>query len=261
MSITQSSIEEVLNKLEELLEQITALRQRVAQLDSEMADELNQAQKEYNEQLGHLNTKARKLRARKAMLKTQIAQYNAPEATEQEDSDLDMDKPGITPPEEELPSIEDPEFPKPPPMAPRMVRKRELADHIYYFLDQDEETVMQEINAVFEDESTDVGNMLELLAWGEIWSVRPEWESLNDQHQRLQQWLQALQARLAYWKGQVQRCESESRYSLWKIKCRGEAEWQAYLESLVEKQTKENTRLKREILVLKGELHTMKKEL
>jgi uncharacterized phage infection (PIP) family protein YhgE len=261
MIITQSHIDDLLAELKDTLEQINALRGRVTKLVSDVGDELDLAQQEYDARLSSLNAEARELAYRKETLKMRLNQLQNSQNSIEAQNFLDLDVPGVDPPEPELlETTETPESPEPPPEDPRIARKRALADHIYYFLEQDQEAVMQHVNAVLNKENTDIGHMLELLAWGDIWKARPAWESLEDQYQRLKGWQPMLKARLSYWKGEVQRLESEKRYALWKIKNQGEAHWQAYLDDLVEKQKSENAKLSHEVAVLEAELQDMELE-
>jgi hypothetical protein len=130
-----------------------------------------------------------------------------------------------------------------------------LADHIYSCLNQEqEEVVMQVVNAILADESKDIGDMLEALAWGGIWKVRTDWESLEDQYSRLTEWRAALEVRLNYWRAEIHRLESESRYTLWEVKRQSEAQWQALLADLEQKQAAENALLAHEVAVLEQQL-------
>lgn len=258
MVVTQPQINALLATMKKTLEQIATLRDRVTQLAQEMAEELNKAQQEYDNRLRSLNAEARQWMSRKATTQMRLEQLQATQRMTEASVIEEPDVPGVTHPEPKLPNaLEVPKAPEPPLVDPRVTRKRALADHIYYFLGEDQEVVMQHINALLVDEDADIGHMLELLAWGEIWKARPEWESLKDHHERLKGWQPMLEARLAHWKGEVQRLESESRYALWKIKSQGEAQWQAYLGDLVAKQQAENERLAHEVAILEAELQNL----
>jgi chromosome segregation ATPase len=255
MIVAQSDVDKLLRTLKNLLEQIATLRERVTELESEMKDELNQAKQEYDERLGPLNADAAQLINQKALLQARLAQMRTSPTTTATTNHTDTALPDVVLPEAVLPRSDTPTNPPdPPPVDPRLAQKRALADHIYYFLDSDQEPVMQVINAMLADDSRDMGHMLESLAWGEIWAIRADWESLEEQYNRLKGWQSALESRLAHWKAQVQRLESESRYSLWEIKSQGEEKWQVFLDELVQKQTAENARLTHEIAILEQEL-------
>jgi DNA anti-recombination protein RmuC len=259
MLVTPSGIDEVLEELKDLLDQITDLRDRVRNLENEMDEELNQAQQEYEEKLGSLNAEAARLRHQKGSLKTRLDQLRKSRGSSDTIPLPPADIPEVAPPKPIL-SKKTSDPPEPPPLDPRMVRKRALADHIYYFADPDQETVVQQINAILSDESASLGEMLELLAWGDIWKARADWESLRMQYERLKEWQSGLEVRLDYWKCQLREIESGERYSLWETKSQGERRWQDFLEEVAEKQRAENRQLAHEVTVLRQELQSLKVE-
>lgn len=253
MIVTQTRIDEILTTLKALREQIEVLKARVAELmATEMEAALAQAHEEYEARLKPFNEEASRLRNERAVLQMRLSQLAANPATV---GPRPAESPDIAAPEP-VPTFENPEAPLPPPPPdPRGERKRKLADYIYIFLPQEqEEAVMQVINAILVDENKDIGDILEALAWGDIWSTRAGDESLEAQYARLNEWCVALEGRVTYWKTRVQSLESESRYDLWKVKKQGEAQWQALLEDLIQKQTTENERLAHEVTVLEQQL-------
>jgi len=219
-----------------------------------MEDELDQAQQEYDARLAPLNAEAAQLTNRKVLLQARLAQLHTPSPTTEITNPVDSDLPGVILPEPVLPPSDTPMPPPTPPADPRLAQKRTLADHIYYFLGNDQEAIMQIINAVLADDGKGMGHMLESLTWGEIWTIRADWESLAEQCNRLKGWQSELENRLSHWKAQVQRLESESRYSPREIKSQGEEKWQTFLDELVQKQTVENARLAHEVAILEQEL-------
>ncbi len=253
MIVTQTHIADLLATLKTFREQIEAFKARVAELlATEMEAALAQAHKEYEARLKPLNEEASRLKNERAVLQMRLAQLAATPVT----AGLDETKSGlVTTPDPVLPVEEKPAPPPPPPPDPRGERKRKLADYIYFFLPpEQEEVVMQVINAILADESKDIGDILETLAWGDIWGIRPEDESLEAQYTRLSDWRAALEGRVVYWKTRVHSLESESRYALWEVKRQGESQWQALLDDLAQKQAAENDRLAHEVTVLAQQL-------
>ncbi|MDX9954457.1 MAG: hypothetical protein RBT75_10195 [Anaerolineae bacterium] len=254
MIVTQTHIDELLATLKALRGHIEVLKARVAELmATEMEAALVQAYKEYEAQLKPFNEEASRLRNEQAVLQTRLAQLVANSTVAA--SDPTAARPDVTTPEP-VPTFEDKPAPLPPPPPdPRGERKRKLADYILDFVSEEqEEVVMQVINAILVDESKDIGDILEALAWGDIWSIRAGDESLEVQFARLNEWRAALEGRVIFWKTRVQSLESESRYTLWEVKKQGEAQWQALLEDWVQKQAAENKRLAHEVAVLQRQL-------
>ncbi len=98
--------------------------------------------------------------------------------------------------------------------------------------------------------------MLEALTWGDIWAMRADWESLEEQYARLSEWYVALEDRLKYWQLRLQ---GDLRYNLYLVmRERGQAGWQEYLNGLISGQREENERLAREIAELEQQLATRK---
>lgn len=240
MAITQTQIDQLLETLKTLLDEIAQLRQQASVLEKELA----QAESEYNQRLSHLNAEADRLDALKTSLQSRLAQKKKQPPV--------IENPIAT--GVELPDqvIEPQLLPPLPPEDPRIQRKRALADHIEYFLaDSDRETVMQVINAVLAENRCDMGDMLELLVWGDIWKARAEWETQEEQYTRLQEWQRALEERIVYWQQMCQRWEDDPRYGLWQEKrSRSQEEWLALLDDWGQKQAEENTRLSHEVAVL-----------
>jgi hypothetical protein len=147
------------------------------------------------------------------------------------------------------------------PENPREARKRALWNHLYYFLDtgemdQDPQRVkaIQALHGMVNDERRDIGEMLEVLAWGDIWKERAEWESLDDQARWMQDWCAALEQRLKYWEQTVSRMELDRRQKLLKEKQkRTQQEWLTYLGWLADQQQQENLRLARDVQILEDE--------
>jgi len=243
MSVTQTQIEQLLEALKTLLAQISSLRQQAKEVEKDLA----QAQGEYDQKLGSLYAEADRLEALKTSLRNRLAPKTtavAPDYTSKPTTNKVELPPQIL--ETQI------EEPPPPPENPRIKRKRDLADHIEYFIaESDREPIMQIINAVLANEQQDVGEMLELLSWGEIWKARAEWETLEDHYTRLQGWQEALTERLTYWQRKQHRLESTPFYSLWQEKrSRSQESWLAFLDNLAQQQAEENARLAHEVEVL-----------
>jgi hypothetical protein len=246
-TITQSHIDDLLNTLQSLHAQIAPLREQATALEKE----LNQVQQLYDQQLAPLNAEADQLELRKLSLRTRLA------ATEQEKESqptvpvtaaYEVEPPPETLPVEDLPA---PVALPPPPEDPRAIRKRRLADHIFYFLDNDQQIKMQTINALLADERCDVGDMLESLTWGAIWESRADWETLEAQHTRLLEWHESLEERCAYWQDKIRQMENSDMYTLWSQSHQaGQQDILVLLAHLVAQQQEENERLAHEVAVL-----------
>ncbi|MBD2215109.1 hypothetical protein H6G27_35495 [Nostoc linckia FACHB-104] len=251
MLVTQLEIDELLEILKTHLEQIFFLKEQAQTLEKALAE----AENDYYQKLGDINAEADRLESLKASLLSRLA-----------------------PKQERMPAIRDTfigNFEEPPqlvesfvtPMSlsplpqadPKAQRKRTLADHIELFLrDSERETTMQVINAVLADNHRDMGDMLELLVWGDIWKARADWESLEEQYTRLQEWHKALLERLNYWHNVLQYREQDPRYELQEIRSRGQESWFTFLDDLAQKQVAENAKLDHEVKVLEQQLQVKK---
>ncbi len=213
-TITQLEIDELLATLKTLVNEIYQVRQQTKELEEELA----KVQQDYDKKLGSLNREADTLEKLKSSLKYRLMQNQKSTSKEEKLPDHEQDNGNEVHPPPEI--LED-TFPKPPPISPedlRRQRKRALADHVEYFIaDSDREPILQLLNAVLHDERRDLGDMLELLSWGEIWTVRAEWERLEEQYSRLQEWQQALSERLTYWQGALHTLENSPSYDLWQL--------------------------------------------
>ena len=255
MATTQMQIDNCLTALEVLLEQIKPLRQRVAEVEKGLA----QAQRDYDQKMSKLNAEAERLEglkiSRMARLAPEINPHPPPQVAPAEL------KP--TPPEEVIsimPTADTPPSP-PPTESPRAVQKRSLARYIRYFLDSNQDAVMQVINAVLVDDQRGMGDMLEVLSWGDIWKARAAWETLENQYDRLNEWHQVLEERLAYWQREMRKQESDSRYYLWqKMHGSSQEEWLAFLDDLARQAEAENAQLAHEVEVLEQALQIRQTE-
>jgi hypothetical protein len=244
MVTTEQQIQTVLNQIQTLLAQIVPLREQAAKLEAELAA----AQRDYERVVGAANLEASRLRARKASLQAALAARLTPPPVPPPTS------PPFNPPRGVV-GIGPGNQPPPPPVEdPRAARKRALADYIFYFLDDEQEAVLRDLHAIQDDARYDVGDMLELLPWGDIWQARAGWETLDDQRQRLSSWLAALQTRRDYWQRALDHLEDDSRQGLLQGKASQSAEgWQEYLAGLALDQDRDNARLRQEVQVLEDE--------
>src|SRR6266700_2800392 len=237
MATTQMQIDNLLTALKALLEQIQPLRQRVAEVD--------QIQREYYQRMSKLDAEADRLNRLKISLMDRLAGIKPP-LRETEPTPAESQP---TLPEEVInitPKLGTPP-PPPPTESPRAARKRSLARHIYYFLDSQQGAVMQVINAVLVDDRRDVGDMLEALTWGDIWTVRADWETLENQYDRLNEWHQVLEERVDYWQREIRKQENDKRYRIWqKMQERSQEEWLDFLDDLARQAEAENAELAHE---------------
>ena len=224
------------------------------QQTKELEEELAKVQQDYNQKMSSLHQETDRLETLKNSLKYRLMPNQTstpPSSPPKQDNKIEVQPP---------PEVLEDTSPKPPPISPeesrRQQRKRILADHVEYFIaESDREPILQLLNAVLHDEKRDLGDMLEQLSWGEIWTLRAEWESGEEQYTRLQEWQQALSERLTYWEGSLRQLETSSAYELWQEKrSRSSQEWLSYLEELAVQQAEENERLAHAVAILEQEL-------
>jgi hypothetical protein len=165
-------IEQMLATLRSLLEEVTSLRQQAIDLQAN----LDIITHDYDLKLGKLDIEASQLESRRKQLMTLLAGrqqllHPVPFKVVQD------------PPEGGSKASERDSQPfRPPPESPRTKQKRAIADHIFLFVASDQESlVMREINTLLTDERKNVGDMLEILKWGAIWTSRASWETLENQ--------------------------------------------------------------------------------
>lgn len=247
MLYTSQHVTNLLDNLKALLDQITPLRHEIMRLEADMA----QVRRDYEQRLGTLNNDFAQLKARERYLRLSLAAKSpSQDAAESNEALTDpaLSQIDASDPEAEL-EIPDVSLPA---EDPRMSRKRALADHIEYFIsDSDREVVMHTINAVLADEERDMGDMLELLAWGDIWSASAPWETVDDQYTRLESWREELKGRVIYWRDALQRLQSDDLYHLWeKWHTSSDEEWSGYLEELAQQQIENNDKLAHAVSIL-----------
>jgi hypothetical protein len=201
--MTELRIAELLDVLEKLLQQIEPLRTRTRQMEKE----LTEVQQEYEAKLGPANAEADRLEATKLSLQARLNREPAPPPPREAIT-------APTPPPATIETRAEPTMPPPPRPREslRTARKRALLDFIFNFTDSG--PVIEKINAIVDDDRRELGDMLELLTWGEIWKARTDWETLDEQALRLDEWRVALEQRVAYWTEEIKRLEDDPRYSL-----------------------------------------------
>lgn len=232
--MTESQIAELLKTLEKLLQQIEPLRAQIKQMEKEFTE----VQQEYDAKLGKANAEADSLHASWISLDARLNRKPAPPPPSEERVTDPV------PPPATLDAGAEPAMsPLPPPRESlRTARKRALLDYIFNFTDSG--PVIERINAIVDDERRELGDMLELLTWGEIWKARTDWETIDEQWARLDEWRTALEQRVAYWIGENNRLKEDPRYSLWERRSELDpAAWQAALDDLRRHQEIENERL------------------
>lgn len=243
MIVTQKDIDALLAAVKGLVVEIQDARAQFAkaqeEIESANAEALDQAKRDYDARLDKLNREADRLTLKIAHVRRALAS----QTTHTYRPDVDLDVLRVVPPPPVVDRGETAAVPPaPPPADPRRERKRAVADFLYYFMDQAQSEQMAVINAVLNNPDRGVGELLELLAWGDgsIWSARYPWESMEDQYARLMAWRGALERRRDAWLDRVERITSEQRYALWTIKTHDPAGWPAYLDGLAEDQARDN---------------------
>jgi hypothetical protein len=242
---TQDQIDMVLKVIKGLLEQIEPLSKHAMNIEAGLVE----AQEAYNERLGTLNRKAEELKSRSSFLRYELRlkqgvdlpQLSTSEAQSRQPTSLF--RPKI---EEALASLQ---------KDPRDKRKRDLADYILDLISDDQQIIMERVNAMVADSHRSVGDMLEALPWGPIWMQRTDGETLNEQLERLEGWHRELEERLTFWQNEVRRLESDRSYCLWQeMQVSSEESWQVYLDELASAQEVENTQLEHAVAILEQEL-------
>jgi hypothetical protein len=241
------------NALKDLLSQITPLRQEAAELQ----EGLDRVKRDYEPRLGELNDRREELETLMDALKAQLA--GEPETPPERKSPVDDDN-GVQPPEPvpDSDTQDDEKMPEPLPAVKdkREERKRDIADHIESLLSYDDwSVVMEDVNAILADPRRDVGDMLELVPWGDFWTQRAEWETPDEQLVRLVWWQEVLEGRLAHWQDELRRLKAEDHYRLWlRLKQLSRQEWLRLLDDMARMQKEENDELERQVAVLQRRL-------
>lgn len=251
MATMQDHIDLVLATIQGLLEQIADLSKRAVAIEDGIAE----AQQAYNEKLGLLNSKADELRKREAYLRYELKPKEPiePKATDPERVNQQEGTAQQTEPARE--TIAETSLQK----DPRDQRKRDLADYILDLIGDEQQVVMERVNAMVADRGRDVGDILEILPWGPIWRLRTDGETLEEQLERLNGWQSALEGRLAFWQGAVFRLESDDSYDLWQeMQTRSPEGWLIYLGELARSQEAENARSEHVVAMLEKELQARK---
>jgi hypothetical protein len=248
---SQAHVDDVLTALETLVAEIAPLRTQADSLRREVA----QARKDYEQALRALNDETERLTAKQNALRARLKSREPMTATSTT-AGLRTSSPSAPAPV--LPSGQPvvPIAPVSVPTDPRAERKRALADFIISVVDSAQETVVRErLNIVLADTSRDIGDMLEDLSWGPIWSARSEWETLDEQAARLEAWRASLTARRSHWQRELIDLERDGRkYFLPERRQRAPTEWLAFLGDLAKEQQTENARLLHEVEVLERQL-------
>ncbi len=252
IATTQDQIDMVLKAIQGLLEQIEPLSKRAVDIEAGLAE----AQEAYNERLGTLNRKAEELKSRAAFLRYELRLKQGVDLSQQSTSETRSRQP--TSPLQ--PKIEEAVVELPLQKDPRDKRKRDLADYILDLISDDQQVIMERVNAMVADPRRSVGDMLEALPWGPIWMLRTDGETLDEQLERLEGWRRELEERLTFWQNEVRRLESDRSYYLWQeMQASSEESWQTYLDELASAQEAENIHLEHAVLMLEQELQALQK--
>lgn len=249
MPASQIQLDDLLQELNNLHDEILYFRQQALDLDAGLAS----VWRDYIQHLGEVNAEAERLKSLQSVLKSQLSSrpiIALPTA--------DVPLPAADPPMAEFDNrlLDNLELIPPALQAdPRDAQKRALADHIEYFIsDSDREPVMQVINAILSDDTRDLADMLEAMAWGPIWMARADWETLEDQYARLVEWQHSLKNRRVHWQGEIHRLKNDGRYSLLQeCQVRTREQWMTYLAQMARDQQEEVNELAREVAILEGQ--------
>ena len=243
MSATEAQINRLLKQLEELHARGASTRREVNELEQAVA----LTRSDYEQKLGQPNGEAERLRVLKASLEARLrgSRRSAP-PTPAPTPRVKPPPVTFTPQVEERVAI----APPPPPKSFKRERKAALRDFIYYFSESEQASGIEQINAMLDDERRDIGDILELVEWGDIWKVRSDWETLDEQQQRLEGWQAALEERLAYWQHRLEQSNNPF-HELWlKRKAMTRPAWLSFLDELARRQAQQNQELAGEVAAL-----------
>jgi hypothetical protein len=243
MPTTQAQINALLKELEKLLGEISSLRQQAMDIERELAV----TNKDYEDRLGQANAESDRLEARKHALELLLRENPLPAKA------LPVSSPEPTQEIREAVTssvVSRPAPPAPPPPNPRHKRKSALLDFIYYFSDNEGSTGVEQLNALLHDPQRDMGDILELLTWGDIWKAKYEWESLDEQQLRLGGWQAALTTRRDYWERRLQQPRNALDVFHRKRRSQSREEWLSFLEDLARRQEAQNRELAEEVAAL-----------
>jgi chromosome segregation ATPase len=243
VSTSQVDIDQLLAELQVLLDQINPVRHQCADLERALMD----VRRDYEKVMSVVAAETDRLEGLQRSLTTRLAgRPSAPSAQ----SIIEPSPPSVP----SLSPVVPVSVPDIQAETPRAARKRALATHIFYFTDPNQTDVTESINTMLDDDRRDVGDMLELIPWGNdgaLWKVRGDWESLEEQHERLLGWRIALEERLTFWKEEVRRLERDDFHPFFiQSQSMNASEWIAYLQDLAEKQAAENNKLASQIAEL-----------
>jgi len=227
---TETDINLLLAPLEALLKQVRALTTEVERI----ATTLEQAEREYSQKLDGAIAEADRLEGEKRSLIARLNRAEAPGPLAPPPADERAGIEPVPPPPLTDTTIK---LPAPPREKPERQRKRALADFIFNFSDSG--SVIEKINALVDDDARDIGEMLELIEWGQIWKERTKWESDSEQFTRLEEWRVALEHRLAFLTEKKSLLENNS---LWEERSRSDEEWQSFLDEILQQRKAENER-------------------
>jgi len=245
LPITQIEIERMLATLRSLLGEVTSLRQQAIDIQAN----LNIITHDYDLKLGKLDIEVSQLESRiKQLLALLTRRQHVPHTVSSQvvqDSLAEVTK---VPAGGSQPLT-------PLPESPRTKQKRAVADHIFLFVASDQESiVMRDINALLTDDRRNVGDMLEILNWGAIWTSCASWETPEHQYDRLYGWYSALQERLAYWRDETCQLKEDWRYEFWEKKLSMRPEkWEDFLNNLARQQEEHIENLVHRVKVLEQE--------
>ena len=235
--------------IQQRLDQLKALLERVGEARGAVSDleqRLSRIGRDYERVVAPFNEEADRLEAFIRALRFRLERRTEPLPPPQSTADL-----SVTPPAPVLSGTD--VVPPPPRVDASRTRKNDLADHIESFTGA-YETVMPLINRILADGQRDLGDMLELLPWGDVWTRRTAWEDDASQTERLTRWHTALTERLQYWEERLEHLKSDSSFGLLCEQERDPGGWQIYLETIAARQETENRQKRSEIAVLEQEI-------
>ncbi|HMA37498.1 MAG TPA: hypothetical protein VKY74_23800 [Chloroflexia bacterium] len=242
----EDEITALLTSIQGTLAAIAPLRQRAEEASAGLA----QVEQEYAAHVGAANAQAAQVQAAIDGLLARLRRRPAP-----------LPLPALAPPVEvaPLPLVIDrtptPTLVATPVADLRAAQKLKLVDHIWNFVGAEQRVVRQTINGLLADQRCEIGDILELLPWGPVWTAPEDaWETPAAQQVRLQEWLGALEKRLAAWQQKVRELERHPNYELWLVrKTSRRAHWLAFLDDLAAQQTAKNADLAHKLAGLEAQ--------
>lgn len=234
--ITQAHIDALLLHLKTLREQIAQARALVAPLNEKLTLVYN----DYQAAVGRLRNEAHRLKAELYALEDQIARAGIEEEVFPTASNVH----GLSEP----PPIDEHRNISSTVIDPEEFDKELLLIHLTRVLDdhmlnKEDGELLSQVNGMFQNPATRLGDVLEHVPWGVFWTQRNVEEDLKAQHQRLATWEHSLEAQLQSLTKKQLDLQRDRRYAMYEQYQKGVLAWQQFLSQVVQQQQAYNEEL------------------